>query len=200
MAERDPLTGIANRRGLERFAADLPQQGNPPLCVAYFDLDGFKEVNDTHGHATGDALLVGVADLLCENIRRVDFVGRLGGDGFVVCMPAVWPSDGHMVSKRLRRVIANHAFATPSGPIRIDCSVGVSAMRSPDDRLPDAIARADAALYAAKSAGRGRVVMESAATSAIGDGTDRRSRHGTVADDALETGDPETVAANLSHR
>ncbi len=159
LVERDPLTSIANRRGLDRFATSLPDTAGLPLCVAYIDIDGFKSINDSFGHPAGDALLMGVADLLCENMRRVDFVGRLGGDEFVVCMPSIMPSDAYSVAERLQRSIANHAFETPAGPLRTDCSVGVAVMRPSDAGLSEVIARADAALYRAKDAGRGRVVM-----------------------------------------
>jgi diguanylate cyclase (GGDEF)-like protein len=163
LVERDPLTGLANRRGLERFAAGLELTVSLPLCVAYIDVDHFKTVNDTFGHAAGDALLRGIADLLCENIRRIDFIGRLGGDEFLVCMPSMLPADAHSVARRLLRAIANHAFETPAGPLRITCSVGVAAMREQDAGLAEAIARADAALYQAKSAGRGRVAVDDGA-------------------------------------
>jgi diguanylate cyclase (GGDEF)-like protein/PAS domain S-box-containing protein len=163
LVERDALTSIANRRGLERFATNLPPMPDLPLCVAYIDIDRFKQINDTYGHPVGDAVLLGVADVLCENMRRVDFVGRLGGDEFLVCMPAILPSDAKMVASRLHRAIATHAFETPAGPLRTDCSIGVAAMQAGDQSLAEVIARADAALYAAKAAGRGRVVVEGAA-------------------------------------
>jgi diguanylate cyclase (GGDEF)-like protein/PAS domain S-box-containing protein len=160
LVERDALTSIANRRGLERFATSLPPTPDLPLCVAYIDIDRFKQINDTYGHAAGDAVLLGVADVLCENMRRMDFVGRLGGDEFLVCMPGILPVDARMVAGRLHRAIANHAFDTPAGPLRTDCSIGVAAMQAGDESLAEVIARADAALYAAKAAGRGRVVVE----------------------------------------
>ena len=167
LVERDPLTSIANRRGLERFAASVPTQASLPLCVAYIDIDRFKDVNDSFGHATGDALLLGLADLLCENMRRADFIGRLGGDEFLVCMPAILPSDARSVAERLHRSIAAHAFETPVGPLRINCSVGVAAMRPEDTGLAEVIARADAALYQAKLAGRGRVAMDGVAVAGV---------------------------------
>jgi diguanylate cyclase (GGDEF)-like protein/PAS domain S-box-containing protein len=162
LVERDALTSIANRRGLERFAVSLPPTPDLPLCVAYIDIDRFKQINDTYGHATGDAMLLGVADVLCENMRRVDFVGRLGGDEFLVCMPGILPSDAKMVAARLHRAISTHEFETPAGPLRTDCSIGVAAMQAGDQSLAEVIARADAALYAAKAAGRGRVMVEGA--------------------------------------
>jgi diguanylate cyclase (GGDEF)-like protein/PAS domain S-box-containing protein len=160
LAERDPLTSIANRRGLERFAERVLAQADGWLCIAYIDIDRFKQVNDTLGHAAGDALLLGVADLLAENMRRADFVGRLGGDEFLVCMPGIRPAEALSVAERLHRTILNTEFATPAGPVRTDCSIGVAMMRADDISIDGAIARADSALYQAKAAGRGRVVME----------------------------------------
>jgi diguanylate cyclase (GGDEF)-like protein/PAS domain S-box-containing protein len=162
LVERDALTSIANRRGLERFAITVPPVPELPLCVAYIDIDGFKHINDTYGHSAGDAVLLGVADVLCENMRRVDFVGRLGGDEFLVCMPAILPQDAKFVAIRLQRAIASHAFETPAGPLRANCSIGVAAMQRSDHGLAEAIARADAALCDAKAAGRGQVMVEHA--------------------------------------
>jgi diguanylate cyclase (GGDEF)-like protein/PAS domain S-box-containing protein len=160
LAERDPLTSVANRRGLERFAASVPQREGLPLCVAYIDLDRFKQINDTYGHPAGDALLLSIADVLSANMRRVDFVGRLGGDEFVVCMPSIQPSDALSVAERLQRTISETDFPTPAGPLRTNCSIGIAVMRPEDEGIDAVIARADMALYAAKQAGRGRVVLE----------------------------------------
>ena len=98
LADRDTLTGIPNRRSFLRSlksecdAADargLSASSLKSPCLAFIDIDHFKRINDEHGHAVGDAVLFGVADCLAQNMRRVDFVGRLGGEEFVVCMPAV---------------------------------------------------------------------------------------------------------------
>ena len=166
LVERDPLTSVANRRGLERFAASLAAEAAVPLCIACIDVDHFKEVNDRFGHAAGDALLLGLADLLREHTRRADFIARVGGDEFVICMPSVLPSDGRSIAERLQRAIANCSFETPAGPLHVECSVGVAARRPQDGGLADVIGRADAARYAAKSAGRGRVAVSDAAGSA----------------------------------
>lgn len=162
LVERDPLTGMANRRGLERFAAGLTTEDGGSFCIAYIDMDDFKDINDRLGHAVGDAVLMGLSDVICANIRRVDFVGRIGGDEFVVCMPGCQLSDARMVAERLQRAISQHAFDTAAGPVRANCSVGLAAARLDSRGLADVIGRADAALYQAKSAGKGAVVVAGA--------------------------------------
>jgi len=92
----------------------------------------------------GDAVLLGVVDLICQNVRRVDFVGRLGSDEFVVCMPASPLSDGRLVAQRLRRAIAGQAFETPLGPVRTRCIVGVAAAERRETDLWAVITRAAA--------------------------------------------------------
>lgn len=159
LVERDPLTGMANRRGLDRFVAGLSAEDRVSFCVAYIDIDGFKAINDRLGHAVGDAVLMGLTDVTCQNIRRMDFVGRIGGDEFVVCMPGCRLPDAQMVAERLQRAIAEHAFETPAGLVRANCSIGVAGGRLDACGLADVIARANAALYQAKSAGKGAVVL-----------------------------------------
>jgi diguanylate cyclase (GGDEF)-like protein/PAS domain S-box-containing protein len=161
LADRDTLTGIPNRRALLRGIEDeietVQRLGNATgPCVAFIDVDNFKDVNDVFGHTTGDAVLYGVADRLAENIRRSDILGRLGGEEFGVCMPAVSLSEAKALAERLRRSIAGAPFETPGGPISITVSIGVAAFKN-DSNLTQLIERADAAMYAAKRQGRNRV-------------------------------------------
>ncbi len=158
-AERDPLTSVANRRGLERFAASLPLGSALPLCVAYIDLDKFKHINDTLGHDTGDAILLGVADLITQHVRRADFVSRVGGDEFVICMPSIQPADAHAVAIRVQRAICETDIPTPRGPLRVRCSVGVAALHGGAADIAGVIARADSALYRAKAAGGAQTAL-----------------------------------------
>jgi diguanylate cyclase (GGDEF)-like protein/PAS domain S-box-containing protein len=159
MLERDPLTGIANRRGLERFAERMASNVGPPLCIATIDLDRFQHVNDRLGHAAGDALLLGVVDLLLENMRRADFIGRIGGDKFVICMPSIKLSDALSIAQRLQRTIAAASFPAAGGVARVDCSIGVAQVQPDDPDIITLFARARTAVLAAKSAGRGRVAL-----------------------------------------
>jgi diguanylate cyclase (GGDEF)-like protein/PAS domain S-box-containing protein len=168
LADRDTLTGIPNRRSFLRSlksecdAADAHGLSASSLkrpCLAFIDIDHFKRINDEHGHAVGDAVLFGVADCLAQNMRRLDFVGRLGGEEFVVCMPAVALQDANALAERLRCAVAGTAFDTPVGPVNITVSLGV-ACYSPGDTVTTLIDRADAAMYVAKNTGRDRVCIQ----------------------------------------
>jgi diguanylate cyclase (GGDEF)-like protein/PAS domain S-box-containing protein len=168
LADRDTLTGIPNRRAFLRSlksecdAADargLSASNRKGPCVAFIDIDHFKRINDERGHAVGDAVLFGMADCLAENMRRSDIVGRLGGEEFVVCMPAVALQDANALAERLRSAIAETAFDTPVGPVNITVSLGI-ACYSPGDTVATLMERADAAMYVAKSTGRNRVCVQ----------------------------------------
>ena len=163
VADRDALTGIANRRAmLRRLEAELAavQPGDCGPCLAYVDVDHFKRINDEHGHSVGDMVLFGVADRLAENMRPLDFAGRIGSEEFAVCMPSSTMQEAMSVAARLRRAIAAEPFDTPIGPLRATVSVGVAAAQGGKAELSGLLARADQAMYAAKRAGRNRVVAE----------------------------------------
>ncbi|SFF57407.1 PAS domain S-box-containing protein/diguanylate cyclase (GGDEF) domain-containing protein [Fontimonas thermophila] len=162
LAVRDTLTGVLNRRGLEAGLASVfeRRKREPGLAVALLliDLDHFKQANDTHGHAAGDAVLRHVAGVLERAVRRTDLVARLGGDEFVVALVGI---DGLAKAERIARSIVDEIqrpIALGDGvQVQIGASVGV-AMAAPADASAAAVlARADAAMYAAKQAGRGRV-------------------------------------------
>jgi len=165
LADRDTLTGIPNRRAFLRAmkaecdAVDVRGLSTSAIkgpCVAFIDIDHFKRINDEHGHAVGDAVLCGIADCLAENVRRVDILGRLGGEEFAVCMPVVTLRDAKALAERLRCAVAGAEFATPAGPVTITVSLGVACYH-PGDTIAELIERADGAMYAAKHAGRNRV-------------------------------------------
>jgi diguanylate cyclase (GGDEF)-like protein/PAS domain S-box-containing protein len=168
LADRDTLTGIPNRRAFLRSlksecdaaaARGLSASNSKSPCLAFIDIDHFKRINDEHGHAVGDAVLFGLADCLAENMRRLDSVGRLGGEEFVVCMPAVALQDAHALAERLRCAVAGTAFDTPVGPVHITVSLGV-ACYSPGDTVATLMERADDAMYVAKRTGRNRVCVQ----------------------------------------
>jgi diguanylate cyclase (GGDEF)-like protein len=159
-AATDPLTGLGNRRLVEDALGRLVAQGRRTgdrFAVAVVDLDRFKPVNDTYGHAVGDALLVAVAEALDEATREYDVVGRHGGDEFIVLLTGVDASEASAVMERCRAAIAGLRVGDP--PVGVTASVGVAPAGS--HGLEDAAAlvrTADAAAYAAKARGGDCVV------------------------------------------
>jgi two-component system, cell cycle response regulator len=163
----DPLTGLHNRRYLLQAGAtllSLLRRRDQPMAASILDLDHFKQVNDRHGHEAGDRVLRGFADLLRRHTRVGDIVCRHGGEEFVLLFPG---ADAAQAAARLREHLANlqaQRFdgAEPGG-FTCSFSAGVSAWRGGDEGLEALLARADAALYAAKAAGRARVQCEAPA-------------------------------------
>ena len=116
VSRADPLTGCLNRRGFEeRLAAELDEglRAGRPLAIVMFDLDGFKEINDTQGHAAGDELLCWTVKTIEETVRPMDSVGRLGGDEFVVLLPASGHAGALTVAGRIREALAPRVGAEP---------------------------------------------------------------------------------------
>lgn len=161
VADRDTLTRIPNRRALMRTMDTELQssrvRGGLGPCLAFIDVDHFKRVNDEFGHATGDAVLFGIADRLAENVRRMDMVGRIGGEEFAAWMPAITLSEAAAIAERLRWAVAAEPFDTPSGPLRATVSIGVSEAKPNQHSLVNMMDQADHAMYAAKQQGRNRV-------------------------------------------
>jgi diguanylate cyclase (GGDEF)-like protein len=165
VVDRDTLTGIPNRRALLRAIEDeikalnaRGRAGAPAIgpCLAFIDVDHFKQVNDERGHAVGDAVLFGVAERLAENVRRADILGRIGGEEFAVYMPSVTLRDAEALAERLRRAVTAAPFMTPVGPVPVTVSIGVAAYKT-SDTVARLMKRADTAMYAAKRAGRDQV-------------------------------------------
>jgi diguanylate cyclase (GGDEF)-like protein len=166
LADCDTLTGIPNRRALLRAVdgaiATVRGAGREKgPCLILIDVDHFKRINDDQGHPVGDAVLCGIADRMGENVRRVDVIGRIGGDEFAVCMPSISLLDARALALRLRGAVAGAPLATPAGPVEVTVSLGVACFAQ-DDTVDSIYARADAAMYAAKRAGRNRVRSASA--------------------------------------
>ncbi|MDN3918775.1 GGDEF domain-containing protein [Roseateles violae] len=158
-AERDPLTGLGNRRHLERRCAELlPAAGREqrPLALAQLDIDHFKSINDRCGHATGDRVLTLLAQLLQDSMRASDVVVRQGGEEFVIVMPDTDLSAATDVCERLRERVATHPWAQLGGPDwQVTVSIGL-AIAAPYE-LAALLETADAALYRAKRGGRNRL-------------------------------------------
>jgi len=153
-AERDPLTGILNRRGfsreLDRAIAYLSRYAGSAALV-YLDLDRFKPVNDTHGHAAGDAVLAMVARTLTAHVRASDSVARLGGDEFAVLLWNLTEADARAKARALEAAIARAAVPWNAVVLSVAASAG-TALLTAGDTAADLIARADAAMYARRAA------------------------------------------------
>ena len=162
MASRDPLTGIYNRRSFMDMArAQLARahRFHEPLSVFVLDVDHFKRINDTFGHATGDDALRMVAAGCQAILREYDILGRLGGEEFVVVLPGATADESRVVAERVRRHLARMPIEATDGTFRLTASIGIAGLEGATDTLERAIHRADLALYRAKHLGRNRVAV-----------------------------------------
>ena len=174
-AERDPLTGLGNRRHFDRRCAELLpalQREARPVTLALIDVDHFKDINDLYGHAIGDSVLVALAQLLRENMRSRDVLARHGGEEFVVVLPGMTLAQAAEVCERLRERVASHGtfgcaaagegvgtVALP-GPLHVTISLGLAA--APPYDTAQLLHAADSQLYRAKREGRNRLCMAAA--------------------------------------
>ena len=162
LAITDPLTGLPNRRhfmaALERELARVKRFKTQPAAVLMVDLDHFKRINDRHGHAVGDAVLVHFAQLVRESLRITDTAGRMGGEEFAVLLPGADLETAREFAERLRHRVLRMPTAHEGAVIPLTASIGVSVLAPDDPRAETAMARADAAAYRAKEAGRNQVV------------------------------------------
>lgn len=163
LAMTDPLTGVANRRRIERFGQDAFARAAAEqqlLTVLTVDIDSFKPINDTFGHAVGDQVLVRVAKACQGALRQADLLGRMGGEEFLVVLPRTGLEKGVEIAERLRAAIAALALADLAAGLEVTTSVGVAELHADDANLKDLLRRADRALYRAKQNGRDRVEVE----------------------------------------
>jgi diguanylate cyclase (GGDEF)-like protein len=159
---RDPLTGVFNRRGLDDAMATVlsfAKRVGRPVSVLACDIDHFKRVNDTHGHARGDEVLREFAQLLSDSFHQGELVGRLGGEEFVVVLPGADTAGALREAERLRARVAAHRFAVGDAAITVTVSIGVATAPASQVSWAELIARADEALYEAKSQGRNRCAV-----------------------------------------
>ncbi|MCC6190953.1 MAG: diguanylate cyclase [Anaerolineales bacterium] len=163
----DDLTGLYNRRHLLSLAERefrRVRRFNRALSTIMLDIDHFKQVNDTYGHAAGDDVIAEVARRLRTNIRSIDLIGRYGGEEFVLVLPETGLAGARLVAERLRRAIALTPVPTAADRLPITISLGVADAQADVGELAALIARADQAMYAAKQAGRNRVLIYPART------------------------------------
>jgi diguanylate cyclase (GGDEF)-like protein len=167
LAHTDPLTGLLNRRAFEAAkAAEVARarRTGQALAVVMIDVDGFKSLNDRHGHAAGDGVLRRLGQEVTAALRLTDIAARIGGDEFCLVLAAT-AAEAMQVAERVRGLVSQ---ARGPGDVHATVSLGVSALADDETSLDDAIARADQALYLAKQQGRNQV--RSAAAEAVGMG------------------------------
>lgn len=162
LAVTDELTGVRNRRDVVATAERelrRAQRFGRPLAAIMLDIDEFKQVNDTHGHAVGDEVLRDVADRLRQALREVDVLGRYGGEEFIILLPETDLRGADDMAERLRRAVAAAPIVTSAGPISVTISLGVTAVSPEVADFAALLQRIDTFLYAAKQRGRNRVVI-----------------------------------------
>ncbi|MGB3201343.1 MAG: GGDEF domain-containing protein [Nodosilinea sp.] len=162
VAKQDPLTGIANRRGLETALSSLTHQvSGVSHSLVLVDLDGFKDVNDTYGHGVGDQVLQAVAEVLAGQIRAIDVAARIGGDEFALllvgCSAAEALDKVEIIRREIQKIDLPALSPTPSSPL-VSASIGISSVASRQE-LTCSYQRADAALYTAKRSGKNQVKL-----------------------------------------
>ena len=162
-AQTDALTGLPNRRhGFEhaKTAFSRARRHGEAMAVLMLDLDHFKDVNDRHGHAAGDALLEAVAKALTQRLRQQDMVARWGGEEFLIVVSTAGPDGAHDVANALLERVASLGFEHDGVLLPATASLGVALLTPQDATLEMLLARADRALYEAKARGRNRVVID----------------------------------------
>jgi len=159
LAEHDPLTGLINRRQFqERLTHHIAygQRYKHNSCLLFIDLDQFKYINDTFGHAAGDAYLIQVAEVLSHTIRDTDILGRLGGDEFGVILPFTDEEESCLVAANLLTALSEKNWTYKSASVLIRASIGITTFPSDNKTPSELLAEADTAMYAAKALGRNR--------------------------------------------
>jgi diguanylate cyclase len=172
LSSRDGLTGLANRRHFESVLArelDRVARAGEPALLLVLDIDHFKRINDSRGHAAGDLVLKAVAQALGQCVRPMDTVARIGGEEFAIALPNCPPAFGPMVAERVRARIERCVIDAGSGePLRVTVSLGGAfAPQWVRSNLNLWLERADKQLYNAKRAGRNRAEFEPAVVSQV---------------------------------
>jgi diguanylate cyclase (GGDEF)-like protein len=159
----DRLTGVANRPALLAALFNEVERANRyerPLSVAFVDIDHFKAVNDTYGHAAGDEVLRGVAEKLKENLRATDMIGRYGGEEFMLILTETEVEDGALLTEKLRTLIERTKFPVEGNPeLAVTISIGLAGGFGHALRVEPLVRDADAAMYSAKSLGRNQTYI-----------------------------------------
>ena len=168
LANTDVLTGLLNRRRFMECASTefaRAERYRRELAILMLDIDHFKSINDTHGHAAGDQTLKAMAHCMQQVLRTSDWPARWGGEEFAILMPETTLAGAALLAERLRAELAALVIEVPGAPLRFTISAGVTARIDDDRHFMALMERADAALYAAKHAGRNRVHIHDASAS-----------------------------------
>ncbi|HTD06442.1 GGDEF domain-containing protein [Undibacterium sp.] len=161
LVREDELTGSLNRRGLDDVfdrEADRADRRGTPMCAAMLDLDNFKKLNDTHGHAAGDEALVHLVRIVKQTLRSIDVIARYGGEEFLIVMPETDLDEAAQAMTRVQRELTKHFFLVNNERMLITFSAGV-ALRDPGETQESVVKRADKAMYQAKQSGKNRVMQ-----------------------------------------
>lgn len=167
LADTDMLTGLNNRRAFFNLGKQLLHQAErntTPVAILMFDLDFFKQINDEHGHAAGDEMLITIANIAKQQIRASDVLARIGGEEFAVFMPQATIDQALTLAKRLKKAIAAGQITINKTVISCTASFGISIMEKGTKNLDALIAEADQALYVSKNEGRNLISMANAFT------------------------------------
>jgi diguanylate cyclase (GGDEF)-like protein len=164
LAYRDDMTGLLNRRAFfDRASAEfeIAKTSSEPLAVSILDIDHFKQINDTFGHAAGDKVLHRFGTLLKSRMRLHDVVGRIGGEEFAVCLPNTTPMQAYNILERLRTSLSKEKFLKNEDGSDREVTVSIGVVGKTDQKELDSLMiLADMALYRAKNQGRNRTIVE----------------------------------------
>lgn len=161
LASHDPLTGVLNARAFNEAGDLLIRSGlrvGKPFSALFIDLDHFKSINDCHGHEAGDLVLKNVATCLAQHTRRIDLLGRIGGEEFLMLLPSTELSGAKLLADKLRQHVEELMPAVGTTRIPVTVSIGVATNRAGHESMEDIRREADQAMYRAKAEGRNRVV------------------------------------------
>lgn len=160
LAATDPLTGALNRREFTSLAeqeGERSRRYGRSLSIMMLDLDHFKKLNDTYGHAAGDKALQRFTTLCCNALRNVDIFGRWGGEEFVALLPETDADNACIIGERLRKLIQDNVLMYGDNRIPMTVSIGIAQYRPDETGIETPLGRADSAVYDAKKAGRNRI-------------------------------------------
>lgn len=162
MALRDPLTGVGNRRHTQmhlRYAFEELRRYGWVFGMLFVDIDHFKRINDAYGHQVGDEVLRMVAHALSASLRVFDFVGRWGGEEFIIILPNITDDVLAMIAERCRRLVEESGYQHEGKELKVTVSIG-AVLGNPDDTVEECVERADKLMYQSKAAGRNRTTIE----------------------------------------